>query len=518
MFNMTDHTDTSRNQPFPILGFLALLLAARLLVLLLPVDLIPDEAYYWDWSRRPDWCYFSKPPMIAWLIGLSTTVCGTQTWAVRLPAALLNTGALALLFALGTRMYSRRTGILAMLLFLCSPAGILSGFFMTIDPPLVFCWAAALYCFWRGLEDTQSLQWWLLCGLATACGILSKQMMLVFLPLALITCIVCPAWRIQLKRPGFYLFLVLSLLTLISLLWWNYTHDWITFQHTSSHFNTKGFSILRVFGTFFYFIGTQMAVISPVSWLLFILAGGFLLWHFRDCDNHTRLLLVFSLVPLVVITTLSLRQRILPNWPAVFYLSGCILLPAWFGGHINCSRRLDALRRFLPAGLMIGFITGVLCIPVLFLASHVPWGTQNVRNAKFGQWSSLGRHIGTVYESLPDRSNIFFMAVYRGLVAECAFYIPGNPRVYEWPMDIVVKSQYGLWPGPETELGRDMLLITGKNVPLPISVPPRFRSVKLLGTYTTPNKVHSFTLYRANGLKRWPKLRTHLPETTDKTD
>ena len=33
------------------------------------LDLIGDESYYWDWSRRLDWCYYSKPPMVAWQIG-----------------------------------------------------------------------------------------------------------------------------------------------------------------------------------------------------------------------------------------------------------------------------------------------------------------------------------------------------------------------------------------------------------------------------------------------------------------
>ena len=126
---MTRSCDTSRLRTMHVLLFLAVLLAVRLLILLVPVDLIPDEAYYWDWSRKLDLCYFSKPPMIAWLIGLATAVGGTHTWVVRAPAALLNTSTLALLFALGTRMFSRRTGLLALLAFLCSPGGILSGVF-----------------------------------------------------------------------------------------------------------------------------------------------------------------------------------------------------------------------------------------------------------------------------------------------------------------------------------------------------------------------------------------------------
>ena len=43
----------------------------------LPLDLVHDEAYYWDWSRQLDFGYYSKPPMVAWLIRLATSVGAT---------------------------------------------------------------------------------------------------------------------------------------------------------------------------------------------------------------------------------------------------------------------------------------------------------------------------------------------------------------------------------------------------------------------------------------------------------
>ena len=60
----------------------------------------------WAWSRVPDWCYYSKPPMVAWLIAASTHLLGTTAFTVRLPAALLNAGMVAALFLLGRAMFS----------------------------------------------------------------------------------------------------------------------------------------------------------------------------------------------------------------------------------------------------------------------------------------------------------------------------------------------------------------------------------------------------------------------------
>jgi len=51
-----------------------------------PLELGVDEAQYWLWSQTPDFGYFTKPPLIAWIIGLSHWIFGHHTWAVRLPA------------------------------------------------------------------------------------------------------------------------------------------------------------------------------------------------------------------------------------------------------------------------------------------------------------------------------------------------------------------------------------------------------------------------------------------------
>src|SRR5262249_33116461 len=80
-------------------GFLILGVAAARLAYLAgdcPLDLASDEAHYWDWSRHLDWSYYSKGPLVAWLIRLSCDLfghwselhTGNLMFAVRLPAVL----------------------------------------------------------------------------------------------------------------------------------------------------------------------------------------------------------------------------------------------------------------------------------------------------------------------------------------------------------------------------------------------------------------------------------------------
>ena len=55
-----------------------------------PLELSADEAQYWLWSKNLSWGYFSKPPLIAWLINLSNLIFGDYDFAVRLLAPVLH--------------------------------------------------------------------------------------------------------------------------------------------------------------------------------------------------------------------------------------------------------------------------------------------------------------------------------------------------------------------------------------------------------------------------------------------
>src|ERR1700730_19341658 len=83
----------------------------RLLWLALqPADLFPDEAQYWVWSQQLALGYYSKPPLLAWLIALTTGLFGDSEFAVRLSAPLLHAGAAIFVYAIGARLFDRWAG------------------------------------------------------------------------------------------------------------------------------------------------------------------------------------------------------------------------------------------------------------------------------------------------------------------------------------------------------------------------------------------------------------------------
>src|SRR5215470_207926 len=100
------------------LVFIALLLVvtgARIAALFYsPLGLYYDEAQYWMWSRTFDWGYFTKPPMVAWVIAATTTLVGSDAeWAVRLGAPLAHATAACAVFALARSMYGSWAGFWA---------------------------------------------------------------------------------------------------------------------------------------------------------------------------------------------------------------------------------------------------------------------------------------------------------------------------------------------------------------------------------------------------------------------
>ena len=55
-------------------------------------DLVPDEAYFWVWSKHFALCYRDKGPLVAWTIALGTRLFGDTVVGVRSFAVLLSAG------------------------------------------------------------------------------------------------------------------------------------------------------------------------------------------------------------------------------------------------------------------------------------------------------------------------------------------------------------------------------------------------------------------------------------------
>ncbi|MGE0829613.1 MAG: ArnT family glycosyltransferase, partial [Hyphomonadaceae bacterium] len=215
---------------------LALLVVRVGALLASPLELHFDEAQYWHWSRALDWGYFSKPPLIAWVIAATTGVFGNAEWAVRLAAPFCHAAGAFALFALARRIYGPVAGLWAGALWLTMPAVWLSSAIMSTDALVMPLWSAALYCLWR-LIETRAWIWAILLGAALGLGALAKYAMLYF-PL-------CAAFAALIGRDARQALLskygaaaaAIAALILAPNLYWNATHEFQTLQHTAANAN-----------------------------------------------------------------------------------------------------------------------------------------------------------------------------------------------------------------------------------------------------------------------------------------
>ncbi|HEY1052526.1 MAG TPA: glycosyltransferase family 39 protein, partial [Prosthecobacter sp.] len=123
-------------------------------------DLAGDEAYYWDWGRRPDWGYYSKPPMIGWMMGAIGWLTGNAELGIRFASLLLGTFTLFIVHRMALVLFDARTAFLTALLVLLTIANAGLNLLLTIDAPLLLCWTTGLLLFWFAAQKpTCNVRW-----------------------------------------------------------------------------------------------------------------------------------------------------------------------------------------------------------------------------------------------------------------------------------------------------------------------------------------------------------------------
>ncbi len=204
-----------------------------------PFDLYPDEAQYWIWAQHPAWGYFSKPPLVAWMIAATTSLAGPGDLGVRIGSPLTYFCTSLIVYAIGARLFAPRIGGWSAIAFATLPAVSLSSAIISTDVPLLLFWAVATYGFIRARESGASKLWWLLVGVAGGLGLLSKYAMGFWLLSALIYLAAVPSERRHLKL--FLASAVLSLALYAPNLGWNVAHGFASYRHTGANADLHGF-------------------------------------------------------------------------------------------------------------------------------------------------------------------------------------------------------------------------------------------------------------------------------------
>ncbi len=441
----------------------------------LKLPLSYDEAYYWDWSRTLDFGYYSKPPMVAWLIALSSKLLGATEFGVRAPALILRLLSLALSFLVLFRYFGQERARLFFYTFAFAPLFLLYSFVITIDPPLFFFWILSLISSSLFLERQTHLRA-LLLGLCMGLGLLTKQTMLAF-PFLLFLYLFL--WeRKLLFSPRTYLSFITAFLIYLPNLLWNFTHELVMIKHTEEHFLRlfpKKEAILLFLGGLHFLYGP---IFVPLS---FYFSGKYLkllinhrLKKEKISPEEKRLPLkllnlyfFFSFPPLFLLFLLSFFIEMNLNWVAPFFIS------AYFFVTILA---LQKKTYFVLAklNLLISLILSLFLLALPQRPDLFPPKLVQVLNKFYG-----GPELARVVEKYYQRE-VPLLTTGRDLASWLAFYLKEKPRPYVLKINPFPENQYHLWLDPETLRGKRVLLVKkGEDPPQYLKYPSHLETLRL---------------------------------------
>lgn len=312
------------------------------------MPLLPDEAYYWVWSRALAPGYFDHPPMVALWVAAGTALAGEGAFGIRLLSPLAAAqGSLMLARAAyhllpGEAQARREAGVLAAALLnatLLLGAGSVT---MTPDTPLLFFWTAALWALAR-LQSGGDASWWLAAGLFIGAAGASKYSALLMVPGVAIWVLAVPSHRRWLSGWPLWAGAALAAVIVAPVLAWNAQHAWAGILKQSGRGGDA--PPLRTLQFLAELLAGQAMLATPVVFALCMAGTTAALRRFSGTQPAWLLLAGLSAIPAVVFTLHVLGERVQGNWPAIAYPAACIAAGAL----------ADRWRRWLRPALALGF-------------------------------------------------------------------------------------------------------------------------------------------------------------------
>lgn len=390
-------------------------------------ELIADEAYYWVYSRFPDWGYFDHPPMIAVLIRSGYTIFQNEL-GVRLICALLSTLTILIIELLTERKNPCLAGRQAFLFYsIVLGIGVLqiAGFLAVPDTPLLFFTAVFFYTYRRFIKK---INWQnsLLLGIAISLLFYTKYHGLLIVLFTFLSNIKL------LSRWQTWLVVFFVLLFYFPHLLWQGQHDWVSFRY---HLFESNVSAYKFSYTTDYLLG-QLLLAGPIAGFILLPAA-----FMYKTKNETEKALKFTLLGVYLIFLISsFRGKVEVNWtmPALVPL---IVLSHQF--------IIDKILWVKPLRIMA--IISLLLIVAGRFYLVIDIGPDNSVKKRFHNhrvWAEA------ITEKTKDVPVVFYNSYQRASLFWFYTGIPSHSHNPYWDR----RSNYNFWPTESNLLGKNVFI------------------------------------------------------------
>lgn len=292
------------------------------------VPLSADEAHYALYGLHRDWSYFDHPPLVGWLQSL-VLFFASSDFALRLWPIGLSVATAVVLFRFARQLFPGDSEWLAFWAVVLYQSGLLFqalGLALLPETPLLLFALLAMLALLDALER-ERLAAWLLFGLCIGLAGLSKYTAVTLVFTAALFVVLQRRLDV-LRTPGPWLAVALALLLIAPVLYWNATHDWLSFRYQLEHgYRSKDWEWTRVGITQL----AQFFAYAPGIYVFGLIAmfAGFREWR----ERGVQLSLLLTLPVLLLFASGSGREESLPHWTALAW-AGCTPLAArWMITH-----------------------------------------------------------------------------------------------------------------------------------------------------------------------------------------
>lgn len=304
-----------------LVGFMTLLH----LLLAFKVELGGDEAHYALYGLMPDWSYFDHPPMIGWLQIIPMWLA-PYDWSARLVPIALYAILNYLLYQITVQLFAEKStdqvwstpwkGFASLVVLNTSLIFALMGMAMLPDNPLMVA-VLALVLVTHKLLQTNQLKYWLLLGLFVGLAALSKYTAVTIIASLILVLLVEKRWS-WFTSKGLWLAIIIALLLISPILYWNAIHEWASFIYQIDH-GTKSseWRLSRLLQT----QAIQLVAYTP---FLFLMGWWMMLKPANYLQQNTRLLLLFSVPITLLFAWGSGYEKSLPHWVSLAWV---LLIP-----------------------------------------------------------------------------------------------------------------------------------------------------------------------------------------------
>jgi len=457
------------------IGLVALAVALRLIYAGC-VELMPEEAYYWNYAQHLDIGYLDHPPMVGWLIAAGTAVFGDTEFGVRIGALLCGVIATVFVYRLTREMFGEVSGWVAVVLAQTLPFFFFAGILMTPDAPLTAAWASVVHFLYRALIKEHARAWWGV-GLCLGLGLLSKYTIALLGFATLVFMLIDARSRDWLKRFEPWAAVLLATIIFSPVIVWNAHNDFASFAFQTSRrlADRPQFALPKL-------IGSILALLTPVGAFAAVREllrrnvpstheEGDAAETFRDApaagaverQRGWRFMQAVVLAPLAVFVLFSLRHEVKLDWTGAPWIAS---LPALAAGITHSLRTTGkAIRRaWAPTLIAVLLLYGA---GLFYLTRGIP-GVGYGRHAELVPvgWRELGRDVGAIAEDRARRtgSDPLIVGMDRYAIAsELAFYRSDRAKAVSESSSAHLFGQVGLmyerWFPAAAQRGRQLLLI-----------------------------------------------------------